>query len=454
VESGELPTSGIAEIEVDGLFGRYSYRLVPDLSPDPELDRVIVMWGDNGSGKTTILNALFHLLSSADNQGHRSALADTPFRRLRVVMADGATIAAYRQPGALLGPYQLALRTTSGVDLGCEINLNERNRVTKDGNPDLDTFLDNQRSVFPFPVFLMGDDRSLLSDAIADDEDDEDVELVVVHDREGRLLRERVNRRSRSLNPKRAVDRAVSSLRDQTLGASQEGGQSTNAIYTEIVRRIVDPPAMGSHPSPRQFDELFSRVAGIEQRSNSLEQYGLLATSDYTELIRLLHEAPPEHYGVLQDVLEPFIQGVEARLAALSDIHDAVDAFVSTLRQFFRDKEPVFHLSTGLRVVSLDGAAMPLNALSSGERHLVMLLATTLSTQGKPGLFLIDEPELSLNIKWQRRLVDALLRCTRGTASVFLFASHSLEIVNGALGRAVGLQALEIELQFPFERES
>ena len=44
-------------------------------------------------------------------------------------------------------------------------------------------------------------------------------------------------------------------------------------------------------------------------------------------------------------------------------------------------------------------------------------------------IFLIDEPEISLNVKWQRVLVDTLLGLVRGTNVEFILATHSLELL-------------------------
>jgi ABC-type glutathione transport system ATPase component len=44
-------------------------------------------------------------------------------------------------------------------------------------------------------------------------------------------------------------------------------------------------------------------------------------------------------------------------------------------------------------------------------------------------IFIVDEPEISLNVKWQRRLIDALTDITSGSQCQFLFATHSIEIL-------------------------
>jgi ABC-type glutathione transport system ATPase component len=42
---------------------------------------------------------------------------------------------------------------------------------------------------------------------------------------------------------------------------------------------------------------------------------------------------------------------------------------------------------------------------------------------------MIDEPEISLNIKWQRQLVQSLLEITNDASIQFILASHSIELL-------------------------
>lgn len=65
--------------------------------------------------------------------------------------------------------------------------------------------------------------------------------------------------------------------------------------------------------------------------------------------------------------------------------------------------------------------------LSSGEKQLIVFLAETLLREQKRYIFMADEPELSLHIEWQERLVDAIREISPG-AQIF-FATHSPDIV-------------------------
>ena len=43
---------------------------------------------------------------------------------------------------------------------------------------------------------------------------------------------------------------------------------------------------------------------------------------------------------------------------------------------------------------------------------------------------MIDEPELSLNVKWQRELTKTLLGFIVGTRTQFILATHSIELLS------------------------
>jgi len=67
----------ISKIFVHKLFGTYDYVLsAPDNANEP--NSLVILYGDNGTGKTTILKLLFHLLSPETGQGHKTALATIP----------------------------------------------------------------------------------------------------------------------------------------------------------------------------------------------------------------------------------------------------------------------------------------------------------------------------------------------------------------------------------------
>ncbi len=65
-----------------------------------------------------------------------------------------------------------------------------------------------------------------------------------------------------------------------------------------------------------------------------------------------------------------------------------------------------------------------IGALSSGERHLLVLLTIFVIEGNRRHLFMVDEPEISLNMLWQRKLLPLLSELAPNAE--IIVASHSL----------------------------
>src|SRR6185503_8346786 len=101
-------------------------------------------------------------------------------------------------------------------------------------------------------------------------------------------------------------------------------------------------------------------------------------------------------------------------------VYQVVSTFVSVMNQFYAPKRFSFTVQEGISIFDKRGAPLEPQLLSSGERQLLTLFCTTVLARDQAALFLIDEPELSLNIKWQRKLVDALLECSANSTIQYL----------------------------------
>ncbi len=105
-----------------------------------------------------------------------------------------------------------------------------------------------------------------------------------------------------------------------------------------------------------------------------------------------------------------------------------------------RSKKIKFDISKGIRITSRKGDLIEPGKLSSGERQLLLLFCNTITALDRQSIFIIDEPEISLNIKWQRKLIDSLIKCVRDNPVQYIFATHSFEILSEHLDNVVKLE--------------
>ena len=108
------------------------------------------------------------------------------------------------------------------------------------------------------------------------------------------------------------------------------------------------------------------------------------------------------------------------------------------------DKQLVIGREKGFEVCDEYGEVIPLGELSSGEQHLIVLIYTLLfhNEPEEHELVLIDEPELSLHIVWQKRFISDLERIMKLLNFDSMIATHSPAIISGRWDLEVGLSSV------------
>lgn len=113
-------------------------------------------------------------------------------------------------------------------------------------------------------------------------------------------------------------------------------------------------------------------------------------------------------------------------------LRDPIDRFRSIVNKFLiQTKKKVDVASNGQLTVSVNGnpEPRPISALSSGERQLLVMLAHLSLNPNLvgSGVFIVDEPELSLHIDWQEKFVDAIREANPKVQ--LILATHSPAII-------------------------
>ena len=95
------------------------------------------------------------------------------------------------------------------------------------------------------------------------------------------------------------------------------------------------------------------------------------------------------------------------------------------IRSMFIQNKSITLNSTGIDVKTTDGRRIGLASLSSGEKQSLRIFIDALRAEGNT--LLIDEPEISLHVDWQRPLVASMRELNPATQ--LIIATHSPEIM-------------------------
>ena len=116
-----------------------------------------------------------------------------------------------------------------------------------------------------------------------------------------------------------------------------------------------------------------------------------------------------------------------------NEAYKPIDVFVSTINDFIYSEidQKRIHITNGeiYFTTGNNDTKIKIHSLSSGEKQLVIFFASLIFEIQKEstGIFIVDEPELSLHLSWQKVFIKKALETNQNIQ--LIFATHSPEIV-------------------------
>ena len=220
----------------------------------------------------------------------------------------------------------------------------------------------------------------------------------------------------------------------------------------DFQKRLSDTMARYGRQA-QTLDQTFPQrlISAIEQLSRDELQDRMTTLDEKTEefkIIGILDETPAHPFDAnsLRDmdstqarVMTLYVQDTEHKLAALDDLARRARLLLDNVNGKFQNKQIRLDRNKGLVAEMEESSPLPLSALSSGEQHELVLHYDLLFRVQPNTVVLIDEPELSLHVGWQRKFLPDLKRIVALSGFDAVVATHSPFIVGDEDGLMVGL---------------
>ena len=111
---------------------------------------------------------------------------------------------------------------------------------------------------------------------------------------------------------------------------------------------------------------------------------------------------------------------------------EQIELFKTIINSHFLFKHLEITEEQKLVIVDNDtGEKIRLNSLSSGEQEIIVLYYRLLFEIPENTLVIIDEPEISLHIAWQRMFIKYMTKIVNLKNIYAVIATHSAQIVSG-----------------------
>jgi energy-coupling factor transporter ATP-binding protein EcfA2 len=385
-----------------------------DISQD---DNLVVLYGDNGSGKTTVLNLIYHIFSPEPKGGHRTTIGKVTFKSISISLSNRIDIILTRDE-MKPGPYHLRIKSVF-KDI---INWNwfpddHPESILTDKDEEYKKYCDLMKN-FNFSVFYLPANRQI-------DENDFDNREIIIQESES-IMRHMFRENNESyLN--RALRQFQQWLRQEMIKRTNVGYRSINGLYNDIIKSFIDNKKIDNDIIR---ENILNRIAEMKSRNNNYKKYGFSEDFLNEDIINTLRNTGDNIFNQIVTVLKPYLDSIELRLNSLAELQLLLSKFEENINYLFTEKKVTVDVEDGIIVKSPSNILLAPQNLSSGEKQLLLIFCEVIRSWGDSRLIIIDEPEISLNVKWQRVFINSILDIVDRKTTQMFIATHSIEMLS------------------------
>ena len=128
--------------------------------------------------------------------------------------------------------------------------------------------------------------------------------------------------------------------------------------------------------------------------------------------------------------IQLYIDDTEQKFSLFDGELKKIELFRKIINDRLLWKEVKINVEKGIEVESTEtDLPIPLEKLSSGEQHLLVLYYDMIFRIDAGTLVLIDEPEISLHVSWQKRFILEVKKISEVNGMKALIATHSPTLI-------------------------
>ncbi|MEM9216440.1 MAG: AAA family ATPase [Cyanobacteria bacterium P01_F01_bin.150] len=434
---GESPNlSQLKSIEIKGLFGHKDIKIPFDQG-------VKILIGENGSGKTIILAILYYTLTYQFDK-----LAHMDFESVEVEFSFNQTLAfnqddleSFRAIPILdelepFIPQVTSKRLRRYVQIGHSIQHLEREllkcieryalpielvqkiHVLKDknnGRKNNRKLLISQRHIeksLQDYILYMPTYRRIEKDLYGLGFDEKIIEQLKSENCSGNLMNFGMSDIVRKISQiESAIERISSMFFPKVTGGILSQFLGGNDVTDEMRQRVENLEYLSSVFQQIGEDNL---SLSDRQKIESLIASGEIRLSKHDPLVHFLSELIDWNHQIQQETA-------------------GIKSFVAVCNRYLAGKQFVYH-DKDFRIVLVQNKSkneIDLGTLSSGEKQIVSLFFKIYMEASQNFILLIDEPEMSLSIEWQRLLLPDIMKSKN--CKLIIATTHSPFIFDNEL---------------------
>ncbi|MDR3366859.1 MAG: AAA family ATPase [Prevotellaceae bacterium] len=431
----------IKKIKIQKLFGLFNYDIELNQNED-----ITILTGPNGYGKTTILNIIYNLFN------HRFFyFQKLNFETISIFFNEEQRIELTKKQGKTKPEQAIRIVNNQPQVYSQQISTTDiqLDLFDKHGKP-LENFTYNSdtenkllielgkyipvQKISQNIVLEANTGRQLsLRDFLAEYINYLPIKVISL------INRQETTQISQLLNSANVYIIREERLLTQTRKSNQNiSFDRTIEMYSKELKNIIEQKQLEAYQKAQQLDSSFpkrlieckeflseddfrNKFAALTKKQELLQTFGIATTKqDVTE-----------YNNETKNVLTVYLEDSEEKVRVYDELLVKIALFVNILNEKrFAFKSIVINGSQGFYFQLSNGQRLRLTDLSSGEQQEVVLLYELLFKTNSNTLILIDEPEISLHVEWQKPFLGDLQKIAKVKQISFLISTHAPSIIN------------------------
>jgi len=422
----------INSIKIDKLFEIFDYNI-----PFNNKENLLIITGPNGFGKTMILNIIFSLFNRKFIFFHKLV-----FERITICLDNNTSIVisknvenekpnvkfTFVQNDKIIETFDYS----SKLEIDIERTIQRYLPVAK---IEIDKWIDHRSGRILTIDDLINEYADQLPDEVSKNllkikskKINAILDSIKVH-----LIREqRLFRKVQTSERNYRAERNYREEREQTIMIE------TIQTYANELKQLIAQYSQKSFIISQELDSSYPNRLISEKGKVSEEEYNIRFNNLKEKQDKLkrnnLYESKQEVLGYSKadsKALLVYLNDLESKLGVFDNLLEKLELFTNILNERrFTYKTIQIDREKGFYFKTITGKELELNQLSSGEQHEVVLLYELIFNAKQNVLVLIDEPEISLHITWQKEFLNDLLRIIKIQNIQVAIATHSPSIIN------------------------
>lgn len=117
---------------------------------------------------------------------------------------------------------------------------------------------------------------------------------------------------------------------------------------------------------------------------------------------------------------------IDASAEKQAEMKARIEDFRSVINGLFQETEKHIEIEGNKFSIVSKGRMLPIDALSSGEKQILLIMLRVFLLEGKESYVFLDEPETMLDISWQHELINMLIRLN--PKAQYFITTHSASL--------------------------